>query len=192
MFVFFQHLVALFCRYIRAFVFDHAFPLPRVICLRTGPKGTFKYFITTRVIEQTVGDVAIFEDDDENAGYTLVTSEGEIRGCFTICRYLGRHWKLYPSDPFTAAYVDFALEDLQELITSDDAGYWKIAVHNLEENYIMQSSNMFDMDVPSLADICWSATFDCLAARETHLFCLPDPEENPFWGAWWSVHRNKS
>ena len=53
--------------------------------------------------------------DEGDTPYIALGDEEPIHGCMTVCRYLGREWRLLPINPVGAALVDEALELLQQL-----------------------------------------------------------------------------
>ena len=90
-------------------------------------------------------------------------AEARIHGCTTVCRYLGRYARLYPTAPPNAAIVDEALEVLERLLATDlCAADVHVALSWLEES-LRETDVIGALDRHSLADACWYGMVEFVA-----------------------------
>lgn len=184
------------CRRAKHYVLDHAHPLPASVRVFAGPPGSLERCIVRGVLG--VVDVPGLVECGAAAASlpTLWIAEDDVgvHGCLAICRYLGRLWRLYPTDPVAALGVDSALEQLSGLLTSLPltSPAVVLAQHLTElearfERYEEKDQRtpwLEGMDQPSLADVCWAAALRWVLYA-TERDGLPDT--HPRVRRWWEA-----
>jgi hypothetical protein len=99
----------------------------------------------TREIEQD-GTILFQWDDSDKEWF-------EIHGTHPILRYLGRVWHMYPNrDAFNAALVDMSMDELVNFMLIGDLEILESLNTLLEDGF----QYMKDMNMLSLADVCWA------------------------------------
>ena len=170
MFACLSSLLRSLCLYVKHWILDHAHPLPQSgLGVYPGTKGSLQASIAMGVVSAVdIPGMNIFHDYnpfDETDERTCVWIDHErYHGCFAVCRYLGRLWKLYPVTPESALVVD-SLLDLMAAFNRPficEKTVHTDFVHDHLNAYIGELDACMDgemylgnMETVSLADIMW-------------------------------------
>jgi len=178
---------------IRHTILNYAHPAPTLIRVYPGEKGTLYRSIVTHLIDACpIPQLEIVETPDRSRPVVWIDDEIPVAGCMTVCRYIGRQWRLLPIDPITCATVDSSLELLQsflypivaDIFTESKQMCDHIAVFAtiLEETFEAGDTNHLNgFESDTLADVCWAAAWKHVIDMEG--VSLP-ATEFPNLGAW--------
>lgn len=157
---------------IRHTILEYAHPAPRSIRIYAGDKGSLHRTIVTELVETCAFEQLTLVDCPERSRPTLwIDDDLPVSGCMTVCRYLGRQWRLLPINPATCATVDSSLELLQSFMYPFVADMFDedklqmcdhIAVFAtiLEDSFVHgETKHLNGFESDTLADICWSAAW---------------------------------
>lgn len=184
---------------------------PKSIDVFCGAPGTMEHAITRCVTRWCGGipnlqEVNITFTDDTSHAQVWINDEREgLGGYLTVCRYLGRLWHIYPTNPSSAVLVDGLLDTLDRFVrdivrvhtAQQGAGVSteSEAISRILKTYVTHSLEprmgewLEDMDAPSLADVCWAGALKWLAFRyDVTVHALE--EECPATVAWWAHMQN--
>ena len=152
-------------------VLEYAHPLPETIRIFPGAKGSLHRAIMTDLIDVcNLPHVEVVEVPERNRPTVWIEHEHPIAGCMTVCRYLGRHWRLLPINPTTCAMVDSSLELLQSFMypfvaesftesiqMCDHVAVFAMILEDTFDAGETDHLNGFASD--TLADVCWAAAW---------------------------------
>jgi hypothetical protein len=195
---------------LKHWVLDLAHPLPRTLDVFAGWPGSVERAVVLRVAS-VVGDGITLRwqttgegfDEDLLLQHPVVwphadAHEGGVghTGMLAVCRYLGRLWRLYPTDPANALAIDSALDLLQRFCGAarhaDEAllPVLRAFLRALEDRMELHDSVWLEaMGCASLADLCWAAAYEwaCVKTRSSPLEAAGEDEtvEFPRLAAWW-------
>lgn len=157
---------------IRHTILEYAHPAPKSIRIYAGEKGSIHRSIVTELVDVCAFDQLTLVDCPERSRPALwIDDDVPVFGCMTVCRYLGRQWRLLPVNPATCATVDSSLELLQSFMHPLVADTFEedklrmcdhIAVFAsiLEDSFLYGETNHLNgFEADTLADICWSAVW---------------------------------
>lgn len=160
------------CYSIRHTILDYAYPVPDSIRVYPGPAGSLYHSIVSKIVEECslpqleVVDCparsrpAIWIDDDATPA----------TGWETVCRYIGRQWRVLPTNPHTCATVDSFVELLQsfvypfvaETFTSHiEMGDHAATFATILEDSFAECGNkhLGAFNSNTVADLCWAAAW---------------------------------
>jgi len=157
---------------IRHTILEYAHPTPKSIRIYAGDEGSLHRSIVTELVDSCVFQQLTLVECPERSRPTLwIDDDVPVSGCMTVCRYLGRQWRLLPVNPTTCATVDSSLELLQSFMypfVADTFGDDKLQMCDhlavfatiLDETFFHGETNHLNgFDGDTLADICWSAAW---------------------------------
>lgn len=169
---------------IRHTILDYAHPVPRSIRIYAGDVGSLHRSIVTELVDTCAfAQVTLVECQERTRPTIWIDNDHPVSGCMTVCRYLGRQWRLLPVDPVTCATVDSSLELLQAFMYpfvaeafDEDKLYMcdHIAVFAtiLEDSFVYDETNHLNgFEADTLADVCWTAAWKHVMDMEG--FTLP-------------------
>ena len=142
-------------------VLDLAHPLPERLDVSLGRRGTMQQHLivyTLAAVDGIEGRAHVVNHN--SAQVTLVDEHGTARGAVTVCRYLGRLWRLYPVYPRNALTVDEFLELLADLDEYDDHTLLATVDARLGADAFLGG-----FQAPTIADVCWHACICWLYGR---------------------------
>lgn len=156
---------------IRHTVLEYAHPTPRVVRIYPGEVGSLYRAMVMGVMNVCeLSHMTVVETPVCSRPTMWIDNEAPISGCITICRYIGRHWRLLPVNPATCATVDSSLELLQSFVyplvaetftdsqqMGNHVAVFASLLENSFENGETDHLNGFESD--TLADVCWSAVW---------------------------------
>lgn len=195
----FSSLVESVCLYVKHWVLDHAHPPPFCgLTVYPGAKDSLHASITEYVISMIdLPWMVVTHSHLENEKRTCMWINGEEhRGCFAVCRYLGRFWKFMPTNPESALIVDSLLELLesfhQPLVCSNVVGVESLTKHL--DFYVSElNATLIDggylggMQTVSLADIMWYSSIRHMVTRYAMVDEFYDDEKYECFHAWWET-----
>lgn len=159
------------CNHIKHWVLDHAHPIPTDLRLYPGKGGSIQRAIVQRVASAVdlPGLSVIDEGHPEGEARPCLWVGGDCsRGYGAVCRYLGRHWRLYPTTPESALVVDALLDRLAsfagpyecEADVSSEFSRTHLAVFARELDSTIDDPEGFlgGFGTPSIADLMWCAS----------------------------------
>ena len=169
---------------IRHTILEYAHPIPRSIRIFAGVEGSLHRSIVTGLVTTCAFENLTLVDAPERSRPTLwIEDDVPVSGCMTVCRYLGRQWRLLPVNPVTCATVDSSLELLQSFMypfvadtfnkdTRQMCDHIAVFATILEDSFIYGETDHLDgFETDTLADICWSAAWKHVMDKEG--FALP-------------------
>ena len=171
-------------RSLHRFLTDLLFPLPATLYLFPGVAGSAERCMVLHVMRQTGLSILHVEDDGTRAGPPLLWVEDAtdgIRGTFALVRYVGRLWRLYPSDPAHALMVDSLLDSLASFMHSPDLTDAVTLLEARLRDYD-DAAVLYGFEDPTVADYAWAAA---LAVHSVDKDAWYDPETVPHFHAWW-------
>ena len=192
--------VSLFTRFVqyishalRHTILEYAHPIPRAVRVYPGETGSlYRSIVMDLVNVCALPQLEVVETPERSRPTLWIDNETPVAGCITVCRYIGRHWRLLPVNPTTCATVDSSLELLQsfmypfvaETFTESIQMCDHVAVFAslLEDSFAVgetQHLNGFEAD--TLADVCWAAAWKHVMDMEGVTL---DSEEYPNLYAW--------
>lgn len=187
MFSFVYRLLQYISHSIRHTILEYAHPAPKTIRIFAGDKGSLHHSIVTELIDSCAFEQLTLVDCPERSRPTLwIDDDLPVSGCITVCRYLGRQWRLLPVNPATCATVDSSLELLQSFMypfvadTFDEdklqmCDHIAVFATILEDSFVYGETNHLNgFESDTLADICWSAAWKHVMEMEK--FTLPMTE----------------
>lgn len=190
-----------FCLWLKHTVLDVAHPLPsKGITVFLGSIGSLQSAITRDVISSTdIPNLVVLtqhpDDPDDEISSVWVDDE-EHQGCFAVCRYLGRLWRLYPVTPTSALIVD-SLLDLLTIFSRPFACEKNVHVDFVREHLITyveeldccltEDSYLGDLNLLSLADVMWCASIRHVVTTYGLEDDFYDEHAYPSFHAWWTV-----
>jgi len=157
---------------IRHTVLEYAHPAPKSILIYAGDEGSLHRSIVTELIHLCSFEQLTLVDTPERSRPALwIDNDIPVSGCMTVCRYLGRQWRLLPINPVTCATVDSSLELLQSFMypfVADTFGEDKLQMCDhiavfatiLEDSFpYCETNHLNGFEADTLADVCWSAAW---------------------------------
>jgi hypothetical protein len=157
---------------IRHTILEYAYPAPKSIRIFAGEEGSLHNSIVTDLVNSCAFEHLTLVDCPERSRPTLwIDDEFAVSGCMTVCRYLGRQWRLLPINPTTCATVDSSLELLQSFMypfiadTFDEnkltmCDHIAIFATILEDSFVYgETDHLNGFETDTLADVCWSAAW---------------------------------
>lgn len=157
---------------IRHTILEYAHPAPKSIRIFAGDEGSIHRSIVTELVDTCAFEQLTLVESPERSRPTLwIDDDVPVAGCMTVCRYLGRQWRLLPINPATCATVDSSLELLQSFMypfvadTFDEdklqmCDHIAVFATILEDSFIYGETNHLNgFEADTLADICWSAAW---------------------------------
>lgn len=182
-------LVRWLCAEIKHWVLERAHPLPKSLEVFPGAPGSVQNAIVMRVLEEidfdSLGiDLELCVDEENGTEPRLWVDESEpsVDGWMSVCRYLGRIWKLYPVHPENAAHLDTSLELLDGAVKKTCR--IKEALKRLEARMPADGLFLESMASMSVADLCWQAALEKMSATEDIAWA-----DVPSVGTWWLTRR---
>ena len=164
---------------IRHTILEYAHPVPKSIRIYAGDEGSLHRSIVTELVESCAFEQLTLVDCPERSRPTLwIDDDLPVSGCMTVCRYLGRLWRILPVNPTTCVSVDSSLELLQSFMypfvaDTFDEDKLQMCDHIAVFATILEDTcaygetkhlNGFESD--TLADICWSAAWKHVMEKE--------------------------
>jgi len=169
---------------LRHTILEYAHPTPKSIRIYAGDEGSLHRSIVTELVDSCAFEQLTLVDCAERSRPTLwIDNDPPVSGCMTVCRYLGRQWRLLPVNPATCASVDSSLELLQTFMypfvadTFDEnnlqmCDHVAVFATILEDSFLHGETNHLNgFEADTLADICWSAAWKHVMDMED--FTLP-------------------
>lgn len=157
---------------IRHTILEYAYPAPKSIRIFAGDEGSLHKSIVTELVNSCAFEQLTLVDCQERSRPALwIDDDLPVSGCMTVCRYLGRQWRLLPINPATCATVDSSLELLQSFMypfiaeTFDEdklqmCDHIAVFATILEDSFFYGETNHLNgFEADTLADICWSAAW---------------------------------
>lgn len=157
---------------IRHTILEYAHPEPTSIRIYAGETDSLYRAIVTELIDTCAfHQLTLVEAADRSRPTLWIDDDAPVSGCMTVCRYLGRHWRLLPVNPTTCATVDSSLELLQSFMYpfvadkfTDDAiqmcDHIAVFATILDDTFMNGETNHLNgFESDTLADICWSAAW---------------------------------
>lgn len=177
---------------LKHWILDRAHPLPTEVRVYPGVPGTLEYAVTRAVLARApVVGLELREKGAEAEPTVWPDGEDgeEVTGFLAVARYLGRLWRLYPTDPRNALPVDASLDLLASFAheaASASPALLQDAVaacaHSLEER-LGDGPWLEGMGACSLADACWVGVFAW--ARAADAWDDDCFEQTPRLRVWW-------
>ena len=168
-------LISRFLQYIshamRHTILEYAHPMPATIRVYPGEAGSLYRAIVMDVVEVcALSQIEVVETPERSRPTLWIDNDAPVSGCMTVCRYLGRHWRLLPVNPATCATVDSSLELLQsfmypfvaETFTESIQMCDHVAVFSslLDNSFAVgETGHMNGFEADTLADVCWAAAW---------------------------------
>ena len=159
-------------RSIRHTILEYAHPVPKTIRIFAGTERSLHRSIVTELVDACAFEHLTLVDCPERSRPALwIDDDSPVCGCMTVCRYLGRQWRLLPINPVTCAAVDSSLELLQSFMhpfvaDTFDGDKRRICDHLAVFATLLESSfeygetnHLSGFEADTLADICWSAAW---------------------------------
>ena len=185
------------CTLLKPLVFDYMYPMPTSVDVFLGKTETIEHAIVAQLLEHTdnldglVQVSPLGNEQTYRPAIWIDNQEWPVHGCMSICRYLGRLWRMHPTAPDGALAVDGSLELLQALVHSitmgSDNEFVRFVVR-LEERFELVTVDdapwMEGFNRPTVADVCWLGPFRYLIAND--LFEL-EPSIFPHTDRWWHL-----
>ena len=196
-------LIARFVQYVshalRYPVLEYAHPMPRTIRIYPGETGSLYRAIVTDLINVcALSQLEVVETPERSRPTLWIDNEAPVAGCITVCRYVGRHWRLLPVNPTTCASVDASLELLQSFLHPFIADTFSESIEMcdhvavfaslLEDSFMVGESNHLNgFESDTLADVCWAAAWKHVMDTEGVTL---EAEEYPNLYAWMENQRD--
>ena len=155
------------CKYVKHFVLGWAHPIPDQVVVYLGDPDHIECSILREVLKYTdylegrVEVEAFPADEDDVRPFLRVGDDAlNAHGCMAMARYLGKHWRIYPTDPDNALVVDSSLTNLQHLVDSlafNDESLMMLCLARLEESMECHGGDHIDgFSGPTLSDVAWT------------------------------------
>lgn len=155
------------CAFLKHHILDGAHPLPERVEIFPGPPGSVERAIVQAVMAHVnIGTECAPSKGEERPTIWLDGDELGVHGCFAICRYLGRLWRLHPTTPQSTLAVDGMLELLAAFVKDVPASDADVASHvcafltELElrlEAHDGDAAWLESFESRTVADVCWHA-----------------------------------
>ena len=154
------------CQRYKHVVLDRAHPVPPVISLYAGVEGTLEHCIVMSAVKATEGLPVVLvaprvggrQDKDRPILWLEGDEAHGIEGCTSIARYLGRHWRMHPTDPEHAFLVDSLLERLERVVVTGPQPH---CLHYLDSCLLPRTQKgsgwLHGFSERTMADVCWRA-----------------------------------
>ena len=178
---------------LRHTILEYAHPMPCAIRVYPGERGSLYRAIVMDLVDVcALSQLEVVETPERSRPTIWIDNEAPATGCITVCRYLGRHWRLLPVNPTTCAAVDSSLELLQSFLHPFVAETLTESIHMcdhvavfaslLEDSFAVgESQHLNGFDADTLADVCWAATWKHVMDMEGVTL---DSEEYPNLYSW--------
>ena len=172
---------------IRHRILGYAHPLPRSMRVYPGETGSIYRAIVTDLLDVcSFPQLEVVETPERNRPTLWIDDEPPVAGCMTVCRYLGRQWRILPVNPTTCATVDSSIELLQAFLHPFVAETFTESIHMCD--HVAVFATMLEISLESvpytrhlngfesntLADVCWAAAWTHLLDVEG--ISIPAPE----------------
>lgn len=187
--------------WLRTWVLNVLFPLPQEIHVYMGSPDTVEHSVVHRVMQHVMHLPGMEAHEEAPASASSLhapavwtgASTGVATGCLTVCRYLGRLWKLYPATPESALHVDASLELLKRLMmalmeeggVSQMIAHTRRALHVLEARLDEEALWLESMDQCSLADVCWAGALEWVREMSGTDVLREEAAHFPLLNVWW-------
>lgn len=189
-------------RRVKHTVLDYAHPMPETMYVYAGAPGSLERSIVRGVLAVApipgLVESGPGEGENERVPMVWVGEDGVgMPGCLAACRYLGRLWRLYPTEPTAALCVDTALDQLSDVLEMDEQDsddvkeVFKVHLQLLQDRLgrYPNAQHLEELDAPSLADVCWVAALRWILYKLDKTELLDADQEFPNVAAWWEVNQ---
>ena len=181
--------VSRLCNHVKHYVLDAAHPYPTFLEVYPGKLGTLEYVMVETVLNHT--DVPNVLLRDEGPEVTVWVDGDPTAGWLAVCRYFGRHWKLYPVTPESALRVDSSLDRLVLFVhpmIHETAVEMAVVQERVRtafeymEGRLSTNQYLEEFQDPTLADLLWFAAITYTIQSTVSITC---GSEFPRVCDWW-------
>lgn len=148
----------------------HAPPGRVEVCL--GKPGSLENSILARVVEYVIMPIKIQTGEECTV---RVDDDIAITGCLSACRYIGRLFRIYPTDPCHAIGIDANLDLLCTVVAAKGGRARSLA---LEAALDVLERVPYEYDSITVSDLCWAGAIEWFG--DSTLFAHPRMQR------WWA------
>jgi hypothetical protein len=185
---------------LRHTILEYAHPAPKSIRIYAGGDGSLHKSIVTELVDTCVFEqLTLVACPGRSRPALWIDDDAPVSGCITVCRYLGRQWRLLPVDPVACATVDSSLELLQSFMypfVADTFDQDKLQMCDhvavfatiLDDTFLYGETNHLNgFEADTLADICWSAAWKHVMDMEGVTLPMTDYPNLREWMIWQGI-----